>query len=168
MDATTPKPYRPNVGIALFNAAGLVFAGRSRSSGPERVWPGADWQMPQGGLDPGETDIIAAARREMREETGVTQASLLAVTDDWWPYDFPPYDGPPHKLTRFAGQTQRWAAFRFTSADSQIDISGPNGDEPPEFLEWRWMRLGELARIVVDYKRPTYQKLVAAFAAYAR
>lgn len=162
------KPYRRNVGIALFNRQGLVFAGRARSSGPERVWPGAEWQMPQGGLDPGEGDVVAAARREMREETGVSAAVLLAMTPDWWTYDFPPYDGPPHKLTRFAGQSQRWIAFRFEGTDAGIDISGPNGEEPPEFLEWRWMRLEELARIVVDYKRPTYEKLLAAFADFAR
>ena len=63
------KPYRPNVGIALFSRAGLVWAGKSRSAGPEIVLPGHEWQMPQGGIDPGE-DIVAAARRELAEETG--------------------------------------------------------------------------------------------------
>jgi putative (di)nucleoside polyphosphate hydrolase len=76
-------PYRPNVGIAMFNAQGLVFAGRGRAAGPEIVEPGFDWQMPQGGIDPDE-DIVAAARRELTEETGASAVSLLSVTQDWW------------------------------------------------------------------------------------
>ena len=66
--------YRPNVGVALFNAAGLVFAGRSFSAGPEIILPGFEWQMPQGGIDPGE-DIVAAAKRELAEETAITSVS---------------------------------------------------------------------------------------------
>ena len=159
-------PYRPNVGIALFNAQGLVFAGRSHSAGPEFVLPGFDWQMPQGGIDPDE-DIDAAARRELEEETGVTQTELLAVTGEWWSYDFPPYDGPPHKLSAFRGQRQRWVAYRFTGDDAAMDIAKPNGDEPPEFSEWRWRPLAEMPRLVVPFKRPVYEKVVQAFAAFA-
>lgn len=158
-------PYRPNVGIALFNAQGLVFAGRSHSAGPEIVLPGLDWQMPQGGIDPDED--IAAARRELEEETGVTQTELLAVTGEWWSYDFPPYDGPPHKLSAFRGQRQRWVAYRFTGDDATMDIAKPNGDEPPEFSEWRWRPLTEMPGLVVPFKRPVYEKVVQAFAAFA-
>lgn len=161
-----PLPYRPNVGIALFNREGLVFAGRSHSAGPEIVLPGHDWQMPQGGIDPDE-DIVAAARRELEEETGVTSADLLAVTDEWWEYDFPPYAGPPHKLTAFRGQRQRWAAFRFTGEEAEIDIGKPNGDEPPEFSEWRWRPLHEMPALITPFKRPVYEKVAAAFAAFA-
>lgn len=159
-------PYRPNVGIALFNAAGLVFSGRSHSAGPEIVLPGFDWQMPQGGIDADE-DIVTAARRELEEETGVTDAELLAVTEDWWSYDFPPYDGPPHKLTAFRGQRQRWVAFRFTGDETSFDIGKPNGEEPPEFSEWRWRPLNQMPGVVVPFKRPVYERVVAAFAAFA-
>ena len=103
-------PYRPNVGIALFNRAGLVFAGRSHAAGPERIEPGFEWQMPQGGIEPDE-EIVSAARRELAEETRVTSVSLLAATDEWWAYDFPPYDGPPHKLSVFRGQRQTLIQF---------------------------------------------------------
>ncbi|POR50034.1 RNA pyrophosphohydrolase [Bosea psychrotolerans] len=159
-------PYRPNVGIALFNADGLVFAGRSRSAGPEIVQPGFDWQMPQGGIDPDE-DIIAAARRELAEETGVTSTTVLAVTEDWWTYDFPPYHGPAHKLCAFRGQRQRWVAFRLKGPDSEIDITRPNGDEPAEFSEWAWLPLTEMPRRIVPFKRPVYERVVQAFSRFA-
>jgi putative (di)nucleoside polyphosphate hydrolase len=159
-------PYRSNVGIALFNRDGLVFAGRSHSAGPEIVLPGFDWQMPQGGIDAGE-DIAAAARRELKEETGVTSAALLAVTQSWWTYDFPPYAGPPHKLCAFRGQSQRWAAFRFSGLDSEIDITRLNGDEPAEFSEWAWLPLARLPALVVPFKREVYANVAAEFASFA-
>jgi putative (di)nucleoside polyphosphate hydrolase len=160
-----PKPYRPNVGVAIFSRAGLVFAGMSRSAGPERVWPGFEWQMPQGGLDPGE-ELVAAARREAFEETGMTSLVWLATTPDWLSYDFPAYEGPPHKLCAFRGQTQRWVAFRFEGDEREIDVSKPNGDEPAEFTRWAWMGLDELTRRVVPFKRPTYERVARAFAPF--
>jgi putative (di)nucleoside polyphosphate hydrolase len=159
-------PYRPNVGIALFNRAGLVFAGRSHSAGPEIVLPGLDWQMPQGGIDADE-DVVAAARRELTEETGITEADFLAVTADWWAYDFPPYAGPAHKLCAFRGQRQRWVAFRFAGTESEIDITRPNGDEPAEFSEWSWLPLAELQRRVVPFKREVYARVAAQFVRFA-
>ena len=108
------KPYRPNVGIALFNAAGQVLIGRRfRDDGPEIILPGLEWQMPQGGIDADE-DPREAVMRELWEETGAVNADYLGETD-WMTYEFPPYDGPPsHRLAKFRGQRQKWFALRFT------------------------------------------------------
>ncbi len=160
------KPYRPNVGIAVFNSAGLVLVGRTETSGPELIVPGHEWQCPQGGIDEGE-DIEKAALREIYEETNIVSAEVMAVTPDWWPYDFPPYDGPPHKLTPFRGQKQRWAALRFTGTDAEIDVAHLPTGEPQEFFDWRWERLARLPDLVTPHKRAGYEKMVAAFAIYA-
>ena len=164
--AVNGKPYRPNVGIALFSRAGKVWAGKTHSAGPEIVEPGHEWQMPQGGVDPGE-DIVAAARRELAEETGARSVELLAVTQDWLPYDFPPYDGPPHRLDGFAGQTQRWVAFRFLGEESEFDLSRLNDGEPAEFSQWAWLELAALPAMATPHMRPTYRRIAAAFARFA-
>jgi putative (di)nucleoside polyphosphate hydrolase len=160
------KPYRPNVGIALFNAAGRVLVGRAETSGPELIVPGFEWQCPQGGIDAGE-DIVAAARRELWEETNVRSVSFLAVTDEWWTYDFPSYDGPKHKLSPFRGQSQRWAAVRFEGDDREIDLVNLPTGEPQELFEWRWERLERLPDLVTPHKRAVYERMAAAFAAFA-
>src|SRR5258707_13240066 len=110
---TDNKSYRPNVGIALFNAAGQVLIGRRfKDDGPEIILPGLEWQMPQGGVDPGE-DLREAARPQLWEETNVKDADFLGGTD-CLTYEFPPYDGQPHRLAQFRRQCQEWRARRFT------------------------------------------------------
>src|SRR3569833_4727830 len=110
---TDEKPYRANVGIALFNASGLVLIGRRfRDDGPEIILPGLERQMPQGGIDADE-DPRTAVMRELWEETGAVSAAYLGETD-WMTYDFPPFAGPlSHRLAKFRGQRLKWFALRY-------------------------------------------------------
>ena len=161
------KPYRPNVGIALFSVQGRVLiARRFKDDGPEIVLPGLEWQMPQGGIDPNE-DPRKAAARELWEETGITSASYLAETD-WLTYEFPPYDGPPHRLAVFRGQRQKWFAFRFTGPESEIVVTDWRNGQEPEFDAWRWERIDRLANIVVPFRRDVYRTVAREFAKFAR
>ena len=164
---TEDKPYRPNVGIALFNAAGRVLIGRRfRDDGPEIILPGLEWQMPQGGIDANE-DPRDAVMRELWEEIGVTNAGYLSETD-WLTYEFPPFDGPQsHRLARFRGQRQKWFALRFTGADHEIDPLTPRNGQPAEFDQWRWERLDRVAELVVPFRREVYRTVAQRFAAYA-
>ena len=159
-------PYRSNVGIALFNRAGLVFAGRAIGSGPEIVNRDHAWQMPQGGIAPDE-ELVAAARRELFEETNVTSVQPLAVTPDWWTYDFPAYHGQPHRLSAFRGQRQRWVALRFAGDDREIDVLHPPDGHKAEFTAWDWFPLWELPRLVMPYKAAVYRQVADAFDQYA-
>jgi putative (di)nucleoside polyphosphate hydrolase len=159
--------YRPNVGIALFNREGLVLiARRLCDDGPEIIVPGHEWQMPQGGVDKGE-DLLATARRELWEETGVTSANHLGQTSEWVTYDFPPYGGPPHRLSPFRGQRQRWVAFRFTGQENEIEVTGVRGGADPEFSAWRWENLDRLPELVVPFKRAVYEQVAREFRPFA-
>jgi putative (di)nucleoside polyphosphate hydrolase len=160
-------PYRPNVGIALFNAAGRVFiARRFKDDGPEIILPGLEWQMPQGGIDADE-DPRPAAVRELYEETGVTSAKYLGETPDWMTYDFPPYDGPPHRLAVFRGQRQKWFAFRFTGDEREIVVTDWRNGQEPEFDAWRWEELDNVAALVVPFRREIYATVAREFARFA-
>ena len=161
------KPYRPNVGIALFDTSGQVLIGRRfRDDGPEIILPGLEWQMPQGGIDADENPRDAVMR-ELWEETGVTRANHLGETD-WLTYEFPPYDGPPsHRLAKFRGQRQKWFALRFVGADEEIDPLTPRNGQPAEFDQWRWERLDRVADLVVPFRREVYRTVARAFAKFA-
>jgi putative (di)nucleoside polyphosphate hydrolase len=163
----TNKPYRPNVGIALFNAQGRVLiARRFKDDGPEIIMPGLEWQMPQGGIDANE-DPRPAAQRELYEETGVTSVEYLGETADWMTYDFPPYDGPPHRLSIFRGQRQKWFAFRFTGDESEIVVADVRNDQVPEFDAWRWEPLANVPSLVVPFRREVYKMVAREFAGFA-
>ncbi len=162
MDALT---YRPCVGIMLLNAKGRVFVGRRKSKrGPEVHPLEHEWQMPQGGIDDGETPYKAALR-ELREETNVRSADFIAEAPDWLSYDLPTDIGRKNWRGRFRGQTQKWFALRFTGKESEIDIETPdNGKHKPEFDAWRWERMERLPELIVPFKRQVYEQVCAQFA----
>ncbi|WP_374381362.1 RNA pyrophosphohydrolase [Dongia sp.] len=146
-------PYRKGVGIVLLNGRDEVFVAQ-RLDSPEPAW-----QMPQGGIDKGE-EPLAAAWRELYEETGVKSAVLLEETADWLRYDLPREIVPHIWKGRYRGQKQKWFAFRFTGNDSEINING----EHPEFSDWRWAELRRTPDLIVAFKRPLYEQVVKAFA----
>ena len=148
--------YRPAVGILLLNRDGLAFVGR-RIDMPRGV---AAWQMPQGGIDPGETPL-AAARRELCEEVGTDKAELLAESSGWLYYDLPADIARAMWGGRYRGQRQKWFAMRFTGRDADIDPS----TERPEFDAWRWVAPARLPHLIVPFKRLLYRDILAEFAA---
>ena len=155
-------PYRPCVGTMVLNAAGLVFIGR-RASGPEHVDLTHEWQMPQGGVDPGE-DPWQAALRELYEETNIRSVQRLAEASDWHSYDLPPEVAAQAWGGRYRGQTQKWYALRFTGDDSEIDIAHPGGAHETECFQWRWEPPANLPDLIIPFKRKIYESVLAEFA----
>jgi len=159
-------PYRPCVGIMALNRAGLAFVGR-RIDGPEHVDLTHAWQMPQGGIDPGE-EPWPAALRELREETNIRSVERLAEIPEWLSYDIPRDLVGQAWAGRYRGQTQKWFAVRFIGADSEIDVAHPDGAHEAEFCDWRWEPMQNIPALVVPFKRAIYERVVREFAKFSR
>ena len=154
MKVEVPEFYRPNVGLMLIGPQRLVFVGhRPRMPGE------LAWQMPQGGIDKGETPLEAAFR-ELGEEVGTTKALLLRESRDWLQYDVPADVAPIWWKGKWRGQAQKWFALGFTGTDADIDIAA-HGDE---FDAWKWVSAGELLELIVPFKREVYRTVLKEFA----
>lgn len=155
-------PYRPCVGVMLLNVQDHVFVGRRADRKGASEGSGNWWQMPQGGMDEGETPETAA-RRELKEETGVHSVRFIAQTKDWLVYDLPPELIGIAWNGRYRGQKQMWFAARFEGEQSEIDL-GPQPGHHAEFDAWDWVPVAALPDLVVPFKREVYAKVVAEFA----
>lgn len=149
-------PYRPGVGIVLFNREGKVFIGRRMDNHAD------SWQLPQGGIDEGE-DPYTAVFREMEEEIGTRKAEILGAYDEWLHYDLPERLIPKLWNGRYRGQKQKWIALRFLGEDADIDL---NAHSIPEFNAWKWAGLDELLDLIVPFKRGVYATVIAEFKKY--
>ena len=148
-------PYRPCVGMLLLNAEGKVFVGRRIDTAKE----GDNiWQMPQGGIDDGETPQQAVLR-ELHEEIGTDKAEIVAESRQWLHYDLPDHLVGKVWKGKYRGQKQRWFALRFLGEDDDIDLA----TEHPEFDAWRWVDLEEVPGLVIPFKRDTYRAVVSEF-----
>ncbi len=147
-------PYRPAAGIMLVNAEGKVWVGQRLDSTLEA------WQMPQGGLDPGE-DAEAGALRELEEETGIARdkVEIVARHGEELYYDLP--DELIGKLWkgRWRGQRQTWFLARFLGTDEDVDIATPD----PEFRAWKWADPADLPAMIVPFKKKLYEDVLEAF-----
>lgn len=147
-----PEFYRRNVGIVLIAPDRRIFVGR-RAGQPDA------WQMPQGGLDAGETPVEAACR-ELWEEVGTTKALLLRESEKWLTYDVPEAQRPAHWKGRWRGQAQKWFALAFTGRDADIDIEAHDH----EFDAWQWLSARDMLERIVPFKRPVYEAVLKEFA----
>lgn len=156
MNTPDPALYRPCVGTMLVNSAGLAFVGK-RIDNQEGDW----WQMPQGGVDPGE-DMDKAMLRELEEETGIRpkHLSIIGTLGRELFYDLP--EDLKGKLWggRYLGQRQTWYCVRFNGEDRHIDL---NAHKHPEFCDWKWVEPEVLPDLIVPFKRDIYQAVVAGF-----
>lgn len=145
-------PFRPGVGMMILNKENKIFVGKrinSKTNG---------WQMPQGGIDLGETPS-SAALREMYEEIGSSNAKILAESKNWYSYRIPDFLVPKLWDGKFCGQKQKWFLIKFLGADEEIQITTPS----PEFEEWKWVAVEDLLNGVVPFKILLYQKIINEF-----
>ncbi|MHA1537319.1 MAG: RNA pyrophosphohydrolase [Alphaproteobacteria bacterium] len=149
-----PRPgYRRGVGIMLLNPAGLVFVAQRLDMKEEA------WQMPQGGIEEGESPA-QAAMRELAEEIGTGAAEIIAESAGWYDYDLPPKLADRLWGGRYRGQTQKWFACRFRASDDDICLD----TEHPEFRAWKWAEIDSLSTLIVPFKRALYGAVIAELA----
>jgi putative (di)nucleoside polyphosphate hydrolase len=147
-------PYRPCAGIMLLNGDGHVFVGQRLDSISDA------WQMPQGGIDPGE-EAEAAAYRELGEETGIAPhlAELVIRSDREHLYDLPPELLGRMWKGKYRGQRQTWFLMRFLGIDADVNIATAH----QEFRAWRWIEPDSLESVIVPFKKELYRNVVSEF-----
>ena len=142
-------PLRTGVGVVVLNSKNEVFVAKRIDN------PGDKWQMPQGGVDPGEK-LIEAMKRELFEETNIKNIKILKELDYWLQYELPENLLGIIWKGKYRGQKQKWFIVRFIGKESEINLKTKN----PEFIEWKWVEIDELPKIIVDFKKTVYEKLI--------
>ena len=142
-------PLRIGVGAIVLNNNNQVFVGKRKDN------PIDKWQMPQGGVNDNE-DLINAMRRELHEETSIKNIKILKEFDQWLEYELPNNLLGIIWKGKFRGQKQKWFVVRFTGEDNEINLK----TEYPEFIEWKWVEMDELPKIIVEFKKKVYEKIL--------
>ena len=148
MSNNNKLPLRTGVGIVLLNNQNNIFVGR-RIDNPKN-----SWQMPQGGVDQNE-NFLQAAKRELKEETGIKSVKLIKELDGWFQYDLPKYLLGKLWKGKYRGQKQKWFVMKFLGQQDEINVNTKN----PEFLDWKWVELSKLPDIAVHFKVEIYKKI---------
>lgn len=146
------RPYRPCVGVMLLNQGRQVFVAQRLDQSSDA------WQMPQGGIDHGETPQ-EAVRRELLEEIGTDAAKIISESPEWLSYDIPRYLADTLWEGQFKGQTQKWFAMTFLGVDGDVNLKTAH----PEFKDWKWVRASALPSLAVTFKRKNYEKVLSTF-----
>ena len=142
-------PLRTGVGVIVLNPNNKVFVGKRKDN------PIDKWQMPQGGVDPGET-FLEAMKRELKEETGISNIEVLKEIDYWLEYELPKNLVGIIWKGKYRGQKQKWFITRFFGSDNEINLN----TKKPEFIEWKWLEINQLPNVIVHFKKNVYKKLV--------
>ena len=141
-------PLRIGVGIVLLNHENKVFVGR-RIDNPTNYW-----QMPQGGVDNNE-NFLEAAKRELKEETGIKTIKLIKEIDGWLEYNLPENLLGKIWNGKYRGQKQKWFIMQFLGKTKEINIK----TKDPEFSDWKWIEFLDLPKVAIDFKVNIYKKL---------
>ena len=142
-------PLRIGVGVIVLNDENKVFVGKRKDN------PVDKWQMPQGGVDKNE-NFLSAMKRELYEETSIKSIKVLKELDGLFEYELPQNLLGIIWKGRFRGQKQKWFITRFIGKNNEINIK----TKKPEFIEWTWIKMDELPKVIVDFKKDVYEKIL--------
>ena len=142
-------PLRIGVGVIVLNKENKIFVGKRKDN------PVDKWQMPQGGVDKNE-NLINAMKRELYEETSIQNIKILKELDEWFEYELPKNLLGIVWKGKFRGQKQKWFIVRFVGKENEINLKTKH----PEFIEWKWIKMDELPKVIVDFKKNVYEKLL--------
>ena len=142
-------PMRNGVGVIVLNNENKVFVGKRKDNPVDR------WQMPQGGVDIGES-YLSAMKRELYEETSIKSIEILKEINGFFEYELPKNLVGIIWKGRFRGQKQKWFITRFIGNENEINLQTKN----PEFIEWKWIVPDELPKTIVDFKKKMYLELL--------
>ena len=142
-------PMRSGVGVVILNHANKIFVGKRKDN------PVNKWQMPQGGVDPGE-DYKSAMKRELFEETSIERIKILKEIDGFFEYELPDNLIGIIWRGRYRGQRQKWFIVKFLGDEKEINLNTKN----QEFIEWKWVVADELPNLIVDFKKEMYKSLL--------